>query len=395
MVTASYATRRGGRRAPDVALTVEERTRLESIARAATSSQRDAHRARVILLASEGRENLEIAAELGLHPDTVSRWRRRFRCSGPKGLHDAPRSGRPPHFTAEEKARVLQKAVEKPRENNVPITQWSRSSLARLAVEAGITESIHPSTVWRWLNKADLKPHQCRTWLKSTDPDFDTRMQDVVRTYLSTPEWTKTGIVVFSIDEKTSIQALERKHPDLPMRLGKPARREHEYSRHGTICLTAAFNVGTGEVTGVLTPDRPATVFASFVEDLCASAADAPKIHVVLDQLNTHWHHEVCKVVAEARGVDYDPEKHKTGALRRTFLSDQDARVAFHFTPKHASWLNQVEIWFSTLSRNVLARGSFCSIEDLKSKVLEFVSYYDRMLAHPYKWTYTGTPCRE
>jgi transposase len=376
-------------------LTAEDRTHFERVAGAATSAQRDALRARVILAASAGSENIEIAADLGLHPDTVGRWRKRFRDMGPKGLRDAPRSGRPPRFTAVQKAQVLQKAIEAPRENDVPITHWSKTSLARLAVEAGIADAIHPSTVWRWLNKADLKPHQHRIWLKSTDPDFDLRMRDVVGVYLSAPAWAQEDVVVFSVDEKTSIQALERSHPDTPMRPGKPARREHEYIRHGTTCLTAGFNVATGEVTGVLTPDRPAPVFAAFIRNLCASVPDAPKIHIVLDQLNTHWHHDVCKVVAEMSGIAYDPEQHKHGADRRTFLLDPAKRVVFHFTPKHASWLNQIEIWFSTLSRNVLARGSFDSNNNLKSKIREFVAYYNRVLAHPYQWTYTGMPCRE
>ena len=387
--------RKGGRRAPEITLLPEERAHLERIGLAATSPRRDAERARMTLLACDGLMNTEIAARLGKHPDTVGRWRMRAFRSGVKGLRDAPRSGRPSHFTAEEKARVLQKAIETPRENGVPITHWSKTSLARLAVEAGIVRAIHPTTVWRWLNKADLKPHLSRLWLKSTDPDFDERMRDVVSVYLSTPQGAKDGDLVYSIDEKTSIQALERKYEDIPMRPGKPTRREHEYIRHGTACLTAAFNVATGEVSGVLTPDRPATVFAAFLEKLFASARGAPKIHVVVDQLNTHWHHEACRVVAEASGCFYDPEKHKTGPQRRAFLTDRNKRVVFHFTPKHASWLNQVEIWFSTLSRKVIGRGSFTSIEDLKSKILEFISYHNRVLAHPYRWTYTGTPCRD
>jgi transposase len=348
----------------------------------------------MILAAIEGRTNVEIGRELGVHPDTIGRWRARLKVQGLKGLRDRPRPGRPARFTAEQKTRVLQKAIETPRENGVPITHWSKASLARLAVEAGIADSIHPSTVWRWLNHADLKPHQCHFWLKSTDPDFERRMQDIVGTYLSTPQWAKEGIVVYSVDEKTSIQALERKHTDTPMRPGKPALREHEYIRHGTICLTAGFNVATGEVIEVLTLDRPAPVFAAFIRDLCASASDAAKIHVVMDQLNTHWHHEVCEVVAEFSGVDYDRSEHKTGAQRRAFLLEANKRVIFHFTPKHASWLNQIEIWFSTLSRNVLARGSFESIEDLQLRIREFIAYYNRVLAHPYRWTYTGMPCR-
>lgn len=372
-----------------------ERARLERVATAATSARRDAVRAELILLAAAGKDNLTIAANLGLNRDTVSRWRTRFRNLHERGLRDAPRTGRPPRFTAEQKARVIQKAIETPRQAGVPITHWSKTELARLAGEAGIVESIHPSTVWRWLHQADLKPHQCRTWLQSTDPDFEERMKDVVNTYLATPQWTQQGIAVFSVDEKTGNQALERKHPNLPMQPGLVERREHEYTRHGTLCLTAGFNVATGEVASTITENRPAPVFAEFVKKLGATVPDAPKIHFVMDQLNTHWHHDVCEVVAALSGVEYDREQHRRGAQRRAFLADTGKRVVFHFTPKHASWLNQVEIWFSTLQRKVIGRGSFTSLDDLREKIVEFIDYHNRALAHPYRWTYTGAPCRE
>lgn len=230
-------------------------------------------------------------------------------------------------------------------------------------------------------------------WMRKVDPDFDVRMADVTSTYLSARDWAALGIPVFCVDEKTGIQALERKFPDLPVRPGTPQYSDPHYKRHGTMCLTAGFEVATGEVSGLLTKKRPATVFAEFAKGLCEQAPDAPAIHFVCDQLNTHWHHEICKVVARFSGLEYDPKKHKTGPERKAFLLRGDKRVVFHFTPKHASWLNQIEIWFSTLGRKALNRGSFASIEELCSAINDFIAYHNRFLARPYKWTYTGTPC--
>jgi len=220
-------------------------------------------------------------------------------------------------------------------------------------------------------------------------------MTDVTQLYLATPALAQQGIAVFSVDEKTSIQALERLLPDLPMIPGIPQRVEHEYVRHGTLCLTAAFNVATGEVHGLLTPHRPNPVMARFIDALCRDgAAAAPEIHLVLDQLNTHWSHDLCRVVARYSDLAYDAEAHPTGDDRRKFLMRDDKRVVVHYTPKHASWLNQIEIWFSVLVRKLLQRETFGSAKQLEKRILEFIAYYNRFLAHPYRWTYTGTPCR-
>jgi len=385
---------RPGPKPPQIELAPDERTALERTRRTATAPQRDVLRARIVLLAADGLTNHAIALTLGVEENTVGKWRRRFAKHRVKGLRDNPRSGRPPKFTARQKARVLKKATERPKDHGVPFSHWDAASLARLAVEAGITGSIHPTTVWRWLSDADLKPHRVRYWLRGTDPDFEERMRDVVSVYLKALEWAKRGIVCFSVDEKTSIQALERKWPDLPMIRGIPQRREYEYIRHGTLCLTAGLEIATGDVRGQITPDRPSPVFARFLDDTIASVPDAEQIHFVMDNLNTHWSHDACRVVAAASDVVYDPKLHETGAPRRAFLMSAEKRVVFHFTPKHASWLNQIEIWFSVLSRKMLRRESFASLAELEASILEFIEYYYRHLAHPYRWTYTGTPCR-
>lgn len=389
------AARRGGRVAPVPVLTEGVRAELQGWVRGTSTEQRLVLRAKIVLRAATGASSCAIASELGCREGTVGKWRRRFAAHGTVGLWDAPRSGRPSKFSAAEKARVIQKAVEAPRSSGVPITHWSAKSLARIAVAAGITSSIHPTTVWRWLHEADLQPHRCRYWLKITAPDFEERMKDVTGLYLAAPALAKKGIPVFCVDEKTSIQALERQTAGSPMRPGKPERRDHRYIRHGTTHFLGAFEVATGKVWGVYESNRPASVFAAFLRRVCAgvSVRCAPAVHFVMDQVSTHWHHEVCRVVAELSGLDYDPEKHQTGALRRAFLADPAKRVVVHFTPVRASWLDQIELWFSVLSRQVLSRGSFTSVLDLTQKITAFIDYYNQTLARPYRWTYTGRPC--
>lgn len=391
---AELSPRRRGPKPLAIVLANDERVALERVLKTAKAPQRDVLRARIVLLAADDLANNAIAVKLGIEENTVGKWRRRFAQRRIKGLRDDPRSGRPPKFSAQQKARVLKKATERPRDHGVPFSHWDSASLARLAVEAGITESIHPTTVWRWLNDADLKPHRVQYWLKSPDPDFETKAKDVIGVYLAAREWATEGIAAFSVDEKTSVQALERKYPDLPMVRGIPQRREFEYVRHGTLCLTAGLNIATGEVSPLLTPDRPAPVFADFLREALASVPDAKQVHFVLDNLNTHWHHDACHVVAAASDVAYDPEKHAKGADRRAFLTSAGKRVVFHYTPKHASWLNQIEIWFGVLARKLLNRESFASLAELARAILRFVEYYNRHLAHPYRWTYTGAPCR-
>jgi transposase len=390
----AHSPLRRGPKPVAIKLVADEREALERLVRTATAPQRDVLRARIVLLAAEGHANATIAEMLGVDENTVGKWRRRFAASRIAGLRDEPRSGRPPKFTARQKTRVLKKATMRPRDHGVPFSHWDSASLSRLAVESGITESIHPTTVWRWLNEADIKPHRVEYWLRSEDPDFEERSQDVIGVYLAAPRRAKRGIVTFSIDEKTSIQARERVRPDLPVTRGVAQRIEHEYQRHGTLCLTAGLNVATGEVQGLLTPDRPAPVFARFLADLIESVPDAKKIHIVADNLNTHLHHEACAVVAAASDISYDPGRYDKMDKRAEFLASGRHRVVFHFTPKHASWLNQIEIWFSVLARKLLNRESFASLRELRASIRRFISYYNRHLAHPYRWTYTGTPCR-
>jgi transposase len=201
-----------------------------------------------------------------------------------------------------------------------------------------------------------------------------------------------------STDEKSGIQALERVHPPLPMRPGLIERHEHEYERHGTRCLFANLEVATGRVIAPsIGPSRTNEDFASHVAQTIATDPDAGWIFVV-DQLNIHQSEALVKLVAKELGIELELDSKgnlkntKAMASRRTFLSDRTHRIRFVYTPKHTSWLNQIELWFSILVRRLLKRGTFTSVEDLHRRILEFIEYFNRALAKPFKWTYRGRP---
>jgi len=202
-----------------------------------------------------------------------------------------------------------------------------------------------------------------------------------------------------SIDEMTGIQALERIAPSLPMQPGKVERREFEYVRHGTQALIACFDVVTGKVAGAVTERRAEADFVAVLADLFASAAPTLNWRIVCDNLNTHMSEGVVRLVARRCGIAEQSLGRKgrdgilaTRASRETFLRDQSHRISFHFTPKHASWLNQIEIWFSILVRKLLRRESFTSTADLKHRIERFIAYFNQTMAKPFKWTWAGKP---
>ena len=293
-------------------------------------------------------------------------------------------------FPPQQQHNIMALATQPPRQEGHPITQWSINDLTRAVVAKGLVESIGPATIWRLLDQAAIKPHRWHYWLNSPDKEFDRKMLDVVTLYMNALKMYKAGEIVLSVDEKTSIQALERRYPTIEGGAGSIARIEYEYIRHGTCCLTAGFEVATGSVMGMLTANRPAEVFAEFIGWVCDYYDDARKIHIVMDNLNTHYHELTCQVIAEACKLKLDYLK--TGVQRKTFLTDTSKRVISHFTPSHASWLNQIEIWFSQLTGKVIRRGDFSSISDLEDKIIEFIAYYNTYLAKAYNWTYTGKP---
>ena len=231
------------------------------------------------------------------------------------------------------------------------------------------------------------------------DAQFDAQVSDICGVYREAPALAVQGDRVVTTDELTGIQALERKHPGLPLASGKVERREFEYIRHGTCTAILSRDVVTGQVIAPsLGPRRTEGDFLAHVQGVVATDPQARQWHFVVDNLNTHQSESLVRWVAEESDLDLDlGEKGKAGILhtqasRAAFLSDATHRIVFHYTPKHSSWLNQMEIWLSILVRKLLKRGSFTSVADLQAKILRFIDYYNRTMAKPFKWTYQGKP---
>lgn len=243
-----------------------------------------------------------------------------------------------------------------------------------------------------------------RYWMnneREKEPEvFDAEVKRVCEHYADALRLYEEGAHLVSTDEKSGIQALERVHPPLPMRPRLIERQEHEYERHGTRCLFANLEVATGRIIAPsIGPTRTNEDFASHIGQTIATDPEAGWIFVV-DQLNIHQSEVLVKLVARELGLELELDRKgnlrlmKAMASRRTFLQDPTHRIRFVYTPKHTSWLNQIELWFSILARRLLKRGSFTSVEDLCQRILEFIEYFDRALAKPFKWTYKGRPLK-
>lgn len=342
-----------GQAAREIVLSFTEREELEAIVRASTSQQRYVLRAQIALLAGDGMGTGKIAEQIGMSAQSVSQWRGRYARQRLAGLADRPRPGAPRRYDHDQRLSVFRTACGPPPEGE---THWTVRSLAGAV-------GIGKSRVGEILAEADLKPYQVRSWLTSLDPDFDTKRADVCGLYLSPPE----SAIVVSIDEKSGVQAKEPIRKEIPIALGDSARRQFEYRRHGTVALLAALVVHTGQVIGNVYERASRVEFLDFLERLDAEIPQEKPVHAILDNLQVHKTPEV------------------------TAWLEDHPRWSFHFTPTHASWLNQIELWFSILARRVLRRGIFPSKQDLADKLLAFIDRYNPT-AKPFAWTYSGKP---
>jgi transposase len=314
-------------------------------------------------------------------------------------LTDAERSGRPDIYTAEQLCRIIKLATEKADDYGYPISHWSSRELAMEVRKQGIAAEISDRSVGRILDSVDLKPHKSRYWLnaKCKDEEFDERVAEVCSIYQNAQALNALNIKVVSVDEKTGIQALERIAPDKGALPGSPEKREAEYERHGTLCLIPSFDVATGRIGEYFIGEtRSEFDFAEHIKKTVNTDSEARWIFIA-DQLNTHKSESLVRLVAEDEGIamQYLGKKEKYGILksldsRMEFLEKKEHRIRFFYTPKHCSWLNQIEIWFGIISRKLLRQFSFKSKTKLKEKMIEFIDYFNATMSKPFKWTYQG-----
>ncbi|WP_018639321.1 IS630 family transposase [Parafrankia elaeagni] len=339
-----------------------QRRRFKKLAGTVSAPFDQVRRARILLDAADGRWGpAALGRRHSVHADTVRRLCARFAVDGEAALVDRPRSGRPRRYGADARLAVLAAVTETAPE---AASQWSHRLLAEhLAPTVGMS----PAQIGRVLADLDLKPHRVRGWLnRPADPDFTDRAAAVCDLYLHPPA---DGVVI-SVDEKTAIQARSRRHPTRPVCSGSPEKREFEYVRHDTVSLVAAMDVATGQVLGEIIPGKNNSAnFTWFLTRLDEAIDPALRIYLVMDNGSSH-----------------------TARATRAWLAAHP-RFVVTYTPKHASWLNMVEIFFSTLTRQLLRRGDFTSRDDLAEKILHFIEVHDRT-ARPYRWTYTGEPLK-
>ena len=336
-------------------LTDEERTELSVRSRARSLRASDAQRARLILLLADGVPYRSVADRLGCSQTTLSLWRQRFLEERLEGLYGRHRGSRVTPDAQRLEARILALTQKRPPDGS---TNWTTRKLARAL---GVSH-MRVARVW---SRVGLKPHRIERYVASNDPDFETKAADVIALYVNPPQHA----AVFSVDEKTAIQALDRSLPTLPLSPGRAERHGFEYIRRGTLSLYAALNTRTGLVMGKTVVSHTSEEFVAFLGGVVASRPAKEEIHIILNNLSAH----------------------KTKRVKE-FLSLHE-NVHLHFTPTYSSWLNQVEIWLSKIERDVIARGIFPSTTDLSRKLLRYIRQHNKT-AKPIKWKYTDVTHR-
>jgi transposase len=330
-------------------LTADERATLETYARARAGRADLAQRARAVLLLADGTSYAEITATVGWSSATIAKWKRRFETDRLAGLWGRHKGSKPRLRTPQLEARILNWTRKAPPSG---ATQWSTRSLAKHL-------KIPHTLVQRVWQRAGLQPHRLERYMRSNDPAFETKAADIIGLYLNPPQHA----AVFCVDEKSAIQALDRLDPVLPMSPGRAERHGFEYYRHGTLSLYAALDPRTGTVVGQTAARHTSADFVQFLTTVVATQAPRREIHIILDNLATHKTKQV-----------------------QAFLAAHPS-VRLHFTPTYSSWLNQVELWFAKIERDVIARGIFTSKRDLARKLRRYIDRYNQD-AKPFRWTY-------
>lgn len=337
-----------------LSISEEQRTELSEWAGSRTLAAGDVFRARLILALAAGQSYRQIEVSLQTTAPTIARWKARFEQYGMAGLDPLHKGSQPRVANAAVQARIARKTQQKPSDGS---THWS---CRKMAAALGLSKS----TIQRVWAQTRLKPHRLDRYMASNDPLFEEKAADIIGLYLNPPQHA----AVFCVDEKTAIQALDRLDPVLPMSPGRLERHGFEYYRHGTLSLYAALDVKSGQVHGMTAGRHTSQEFIAFLEGL-VKRTKAQEIHIVLDNLSAHKTKEVDRFLAE------HPQVH------------------FHFTPTYSSWLNQVELWFAKIQRDVIARGIFTSLADLGNKIRKYIRAYSKS-AKPFRWTYTDAARR-
>src|SRR6266571_3069537 len=323
-------------------LTTDERDELEAVIRKRHGNAALARRARCVLLWADGERRVDIRDKLACNDAFVTRWTKAFEFQGFAGLVSLHPGRTPRQPVAKLEARVLNKTLKhKPSDGS---THWSSR---KLAAELGDVSFAAVQRIWR---KHGVQPHRLERHMVSNDPDFETKAADVIGLYLNPP----AHAAVFCVDEKTAIQALDRKDPVLPLSPGRAERHGFEYFRHGTLSLYAAFDTKTGEVLGKTAARHTSAEFVAFLADIVVNQPRGKEIHVIADNLSAHKSRPVTDFLAV------------------------HPKVHLHFTPTYSSWLNQVELWFGKIERDVIARGVFTSVSDLNKKLLRYIRQYNK-----------------
>jgi len=336
-----------------LALSDTERADLERLLRATSTPAGIARRARCILLLGNGASYAAVCATLAVTDRFVAQWKQRYRDGGILALADAPRAGRQDHrLTPAVEARIIR--ITREERPPTPLTHWTAP---RVAARVGVSRS----TVLRVWHRARLQPQRLERYVTTTDPQFEQKAADIIGLYLAPPDHA----VVLCVDEKTAIQALDREDPVLPLSPGRAERHGFEYYRHGTLSLYAALDVATGRVAGMPAARHSSADFLAFMTRLAADYGPRRELHVILDNLSAH----------------------KTKAVEAWLAAHRHVR--FHFTPTYSSWLNQVELWFAKIERDLIARGIFTSVSDLRKKLVQYIKLHNKT-AQPFQWTYSN-----